>query len=80
MDYQPRRVHRGDPRLRTSRRRSRRRTALIAFLSLALVGGAVGAAAIATDSFGAGVLYQRAVAPYAVIVLILVVITSILMR
>ena len=62
LDSQRRPVDPGYPRLRVGARRSRRRTALVAFLSLALVGLTVGAAAVATDSFGAGVLYQRAVA------------------
>jgi hypothetical protein len=62
LDFQRRPIDPGFPRLRVGARRSRRKSALIAFLWLALIGGTLGVAAIATDSFGAGVLYQRAVA------------------
>lgn len=49
------------PALRTERRgrRSRKKTALIAVLMLGLVGGVLGAAAIATDTLGAGRLFER---------------------
>ena len=66
MDIQRRRVDPGYPRLRIERgrgrRRSRKKTAGIALLFLALVGGVLGGAAVATDAFGAGVLYQKVVA------------------
>jgi uncharacterized membrane protein YtjA (UPF0391 family) len=51
------------PRLRREgRRRSRRRTALVAFLIVAVVAGVLGVGAIATDAGGAGRLYERFVA------------------
>jgi len=64
LDIQRRRVDPGYPRLRTERgrRRSRKKTVLTAILLLGLVGGALGGAAVVTDAFGAGVLYQRFVA------------------
>ena len=62
MDLQPRRVREAYPRLRTRRGRSRGRKALIAILAVALVGGSLGVAAIATNTLGAGRLYERFVA------------------
>jgi hypothetical protein len=64
LDIQPRRVDPGYPRLRTEhgRGRSRKKTALIAIVVLGLIGGALGGAAVVTDAFGAGVVYQRFVA------------------
>jgi hypothetical protein len=63
LDIQRRRVDRHYPRLRTERGgRSRKKTALIAIVVLGLIGGVLGGAAIATDTLGAGVLYQRFVA------------------
>jgi hypothetical protein len=58
-----RRVDPGYPALRVEgRRRSRRRTFLIALLALVLVGGALGGAAVATNTLGAGHLFERLVA------------------
>jgi hypothetical protein len=62
LDIQRRRVDPRYPRLRSERGRSRKKTALIAILVLGLIGGVLGGAAIATDTLGAGVLYQRFVA------------------
>jgi hypothetical protein len=62
LDLQPRRASPAYPRLRTGGGRSRRRKALIAILAIALVGGTLGAAAIATNTLGAGRLYERLVA------------------
>jgi hypothetical protein len=47
------------PTLRIEGRRSRRRTLLIVALAAVLAGGALGTAAIATDTLGAGHLFQR---------------------
>lgn len=64
MDIPPKRVRSTYPALRVERRRgrSRRRTALIAILVAGLAGGVVGSAAIATDTLGAGHLYERLLA------------------
>ena len=62
MDIQRSPAARGFPSLRTERGRSRKKKALIGILTLALVGGVLGAAAIATDTLGAGRLYERFVA------------------
>jgi hypothetical protein len=63
LDIQRRRVDPHYPRLRSERaRRSRKKTAVIAILVLGLIGGVLGGAAIATDTLGAGVLYDRFVA------------------
>ena len=64
MDIQRRRVDPGFPRLRVERGRgrSRKKKALIAILALALLAGLLTGAAVATDTLGAGVLYQRVVA------------------
>jgi hypothetical protein len=58
-----RRVDPHYPRLRVEgRRRSRRRTILVAFLAAILAAGALGTAAIATDPLGAGHLFERVIA------------------
>lgn len=64
MDNRPSRVTPSYPRLRTERGRgrSRKRTALIAILVLGLVGGGLGFGAIATNTLGAGRLYERLIA------------------
>ncbi len=63
MDVTPRRVDPGYPRLRIERRRrSRLRLAIVAILVLGLIGGALGAVAIATNTLGARVLYDRLLA------------------
>ena len=62
MDIQRSSAARGYPRLRTGRGRSRKKKALIGILTLALIGGVLGTAAIATDTLGAGRLYERFVA------------------
>jgi hypothetical protein len=62
LDIRPRRVAPAYPRLRTGRGRSRKRKALIAILVVGLVGGALGSAAIATNTLGAGRLYERFIA------------------
>ena len=59
MDSQRRRVDPGYPRLRVGPRRSRKKQALIGLLMLALIGGVLGTTAIATDTLGAGHLYER---------------------
>jgi hypothetical protein len=60
LDFQRSRVKPGFPRLRTGGpARSRRRKALLAILALGLAVGVIGGAAIWTDSFGAGHLYER---------------------
>lgn len=59
------RVQRGYPRLRVEgapRDRSRSRIVVAVILALALLGGAAGAGAIATNRFGAGDLFERAIA------------------
>ena len=63
MDLPPKRVPVRYPALRVGpRRRSRRRTALILVLTLGVAGGVLGSAAIATDTLGAGGLYERFIA------------------
>ncbi|MEO5941665.1 MAG: hypothetical protein ABIZ72_11530, partial [Candidatus Limnocylindrales bacterium] len=62
MDIRPGRVTPAYPRLRIGAGRSRRRKAVIALLVLALVGGAAGVGAIATNTMGAGRLYERFIA------------------
>ena len=62
MDIPPRRVPPTYPRLRDGRGRSRKHKALIALLSVALIGGVLGAGAITTNTLGAGRLYERLVA------------------
>jgi hypothetical protein len=54
----------GFPRLRIGphRRRSRKKSVFIAILVLALIGGVVGAGAVATNALGAGDLFERAIA------------------
>jgi len=61
LDVHRRRVDPGYPRLRIDRGRGRSRTkkALIGLLVLGLVAGVVGTSAIATDTLGAGHLYER---------------------
>jgi hypothetical protein len=51
----------GYPRLRVGphRRRSRWKIVLIAIFALGLIGATLGTAAVATDTLGAGVLYQK---------------------
>jgi hypothetical protein len=55
-----RRVDPRYPSLRVEGRRSRRRTFVVAALATILAAGALGTAAIATDTLGAGHLFQRA--------------------
>lgn len=62
MDFHRSRIDPGYPRLRIGRRRSRTKKAVIAIVVLGLVGGSLGAAAIATNTLGAGRLYERFVA------------------
>ena len=62
MDIRRSRVSPAYPRLRTGRGRSRKRKALIAILIVGLVGGVLGVAAIATNTMGAGRLFERAIA------------------
>ena len=62
MDIRPGRVTPAYPRLRIHAGRSRRRKAVIAILVLALIGGVVGFGAIATNTMGAGRLYERFIA------------------
>jgi hypothetical protein len=62
LEYRRSRVDPGYPRLRIDRGRSRKKKALIAILVLGLVGGTLGAAAIATNTLGAGRIYERLVA------------------
>jgi hypothetical protein len=64
LDIQRRRVDPRYPRLRVERARgrSRRKKALIAILALGLASGVLGGAAIVTNTAGAGVLYQKAIA------------------
>jgi hypothetical protein len=62
LEFHRSRVNRGYPRLRIGRGRSRKKKALIAILVLGLVGPTLGAAAIATNTLGAGRLYERFVA------------------
>jgi hypothetical protein len=62
LDSRPNRVTPSYPRLRTDRGRSRWQKALIAILIIGLAGGALGVGAIATNTLGAGRLYERVVA------------------
>jgi hypothetical protein len=63
VDFRRTRLDPGFPRLRIGpSRRSRKKTALLGLLVLALLGGALGSAAIATNALGAGRLYERFVA------------------
>jgi hypothetical protein len=62
LEFHRSRVDPGYPRLRIGRGRSRKKKALIAILVLGLVGGVLGAAAIQTNTLGAGRLYERLVA------------------
>ena len=62
LDFRRSHVTPAYPRLRTERRRSRKRKALIAILVVGLVGGVLGAAAITTNTMGAGRLYERFIA------------------
>ena len=64
MDFQPSRVDPPYPRLRVDRgrRRSRLKIAVLVIVVLALAGGALGTAAIATNTLGAGHLFDRLVA------------------
>jgi hypothetical protein len=62
LQFPSRRVEPRYPSLRIERRRSRRRTFLVALLAAILVGGALGTAAIATDTLGAGHLFERFIA------------------
>jgi hypothetical protein len=62
LDVRRSRVTPGYPRLRIGRGRSRKRKALIAILVIGLVGGVLGVGAIATNTMGAGRLYERFVA------------------
>ncbi|HET7471606.1 MAG TPA: hypothetical protein VFJ71_00645 [Candidatus Limnocylindrales bacterium] len=62
MQIPTRRVRTAHPSLRAGRRRSRRRTFLIALLAAILAAGALGSAAIATDTLGAGHLFERFIA------------------
>jgi len=59
LQVPPRRVPVAYPALRVSRGRSRRRKAVIAVLVLGLAGGLLGSAAVATNTLGAGRLYER---------------------
>ncbi|MBA2381713.1 MAG: hypothetical protein H0V73_06350 [Chloroflexi bacterium] len=62
MHFPRARVPAAFPRLRTDGRRTRRRNALIAVLLVGLVGGVIGLGAIATNTMGAGRLFERFVA------------------
>ena len=62
MDIRRSRVSPTYPRLRTGRGRSRKQKALTAILIVGLVGGVLGVAAIATNTMGAGRLFERAIA------------------
>ncbi len=62
LDIQRRRVKPAYPRLRIGDDRSRGRRILVAVLAIALGAGLLGAAAIATDTLGAGRLYERFIA------------------
>ncbi|HET7031258.1 MAG TPA: hypothetical protein VFI34_12155 [Candidatus Limnocylindrales bacterium] len=63
MQVPSRRVDPPFPSLRVDRRRrSRRRTFLVALFAAVLAAGALGSAAIATDTLGAGHLWERLVA------------------
>ena len=59
MQILRRRVEPAYPSLRVGRGRSRRRTVLVALLAAIVAAGALGTAAIATDTLGAGHLFQR---------------------
>jgi hypothetical protein len=61
LDVRPTRANPPFPALRLERRRgrSRRRTFLIVVLATILAGGALGSAAIATNTLGAGRLFER---------------------
>ena len=62
MDHRRSRSTPAYPRLRNERGRSRGRKGLIAILTIGLVGGVLGSAAIATNTLGAGRLYERFIA------------------
>lgn len=62
MNVPPRRLGPGYPRLRVERRRSRLKRAVIAILVVGLVGGVLGSTAVATNTAGAGGLYERLLA------------------
>jgi hypothetical protein len=62
LDIRRSRVSTAYPRLRTGRGRSRKQKALIAILIVGLVGGVLGVSAIATNTMGAGRLFERAIA------------------
>jgi hypothetical protein len=62
LDVRRSRVTPSYPRLRTHRGRSRRKKAVIAILIVGLLGGVLGVGAIATNTLGAGRLYERFIA------------------
>ncbi len=62
MQVPTRRVDPRYPRLRVEGRRSRRRIVLVALLVAILAGSAAGTAAIATNTMGAGTLFDRLIA------------------